>query len=75
MHNILMSRKFREFIMKNKKLQFYNPKTISNSISIIQRHLNDKIQIQSIPKQKSVIERKSFKTLQVLRESRNRHAV
>ena len=61
MHNILMSRKFREFIMKNKKLQFYNPKTSSNSISIIQRHLNDKIQIQSIPKQKSVIERKSFK--------------
>ena len=49
-YNILMSKNFREFIMKNKKLQFYNPKVGSKSISIIQRHLNNKIQIESYSK-------------------------
>ena len=49
-YNILMSKNFREFIMKNKKLQFYNPKAGSKSISIIQRHLNNKIQIESYSK-------------------------
>ena len=47
LYNILMSKKFRGFIMKTKKLQFYNPKTASNSISIIQSHLNKKIKIES----------------------------
>ena len=45
-----MSKNFREFIMKNKELQFYNPKAAYKSISIIQRHLNNKIQIESYSK-------------------------
>ena len=58
-YNILMSKKFRGFIMKTKKLQFYNPKTASNSISIIQSHLNKKIKIES--KQKTFIEKNHIK--------------
>ena len=46
-YNILMSEGFRQFIKKNKKLEFYNPKNGSNSISIIQRHLNNRIQIKT----------------------------
>ena len=69
MNNILMSKKFRKFIMKTKKLQFYNPKTSSNSISIIQRHLNDKIQIQSIPKQKTTIQSETPKLIYNYTES------
>ena len=55
-YNILMSKGFRGFIMKTKKLQFYNPKTASNSISIIQSHLNKKIQIES--NSKTIIQKK-----------------
>ena len=59
-YNILMSKNFRDFIMKNKQLQFYNPKTGSKSISIIQRHLNNKIQIESNSKKGNNILKKSF---------------
>ena len=59
LYNILMSKKFRGFIMKTKKLQFYNPKTASNSISIIQSHLNKKIKIES--NSKSMNSRNLFK--------------
>jgi hypothetical protein len=45
--------------MKTKKLQFYNPKTASNSISIIQSHLNKKIKIES--NSKSMNSRNLFK--------------
>ena len=54
-YNILMSKKFRGFTMKTKKLQFYNPKTASNSITIIQSHLNKKIKIES--NKKTIIEK------------------
>ena len=46
-YNILMSDKYREFIKTNKKLEFYNPKNGSNSISLIQRHLNNRMQIKT----------------------------
>ena len=59
-YNILMSKNFRNFIMKNKQLQFYNPKEGSKSISIIQRHLNNKIQIESNSKKGDSISKKSF---------------
>ena len=59
--NILMSKKFRKFITKTKKLEFYNPKSASNSISIIQRYLNNKIKINSNLKQKDNSQRGSSK--------------
>ena len=59
LYNILMSKKFRGFIMQNKKLQFYNPKTTSDSISIIHSHLNKKIKIES--NSKSMNSRNLFK--------------
>ena len=68
-YNILMSKKFREFIMKNEKLQFYNPKTGSNSISIFQRHLNNKMKIESKSKKMSVTPRKSLKLITNFTES------
>ena len=68
-YNILMSKKFREFIMKNEKLQFYNPKTSSNSISIFQRHLNNKIKIESKNKKLSITPRKSLKLINNFTES------
>ena len=57
--NILMSNKFRKFIIRTKRLEFYNPKSASNSISIIQRYLNNKMKINS--KQKNNTQRKSLK--------------
>ena len=59
LYNILMSKKFRGFIMKTKKLQFYNPKSTSDSISIIQSHLNKKIKIES--NSKTINSRNLFK--------------
>ena len=70
-YNILMSERFREFIMKNKKLQFYNPKTGSKSISIIQRHLNNKIKIDSNSKKMSNTQRKTLKLISGFTESSN----
>jgi hypothetical protein len=46
LYNILMSKDFRDFVMKTKKLQFNNPKKGSESISTIQRYLNNKMEIQ-----------------------------
>ena len=68
-YNMLMSKNFRDFIMKNKKLQFYNPKTGSKSISIIQRYLNNKIQIESDTKKRNSSSKKSIKTLNINSES------
>jgi hypothetical protein len=48
LYNILMSKDFRDFVMKTKKLQFNNPKKGSESISTIQRYLNNKMEIKSI---------------------------
>ena len=62
-YNILMSKKFREFIMKTKKLEFYNLKTGSRSISTIQRYLNKKIQIDSNSNTISTTPKKSKKVL------------
>ena len=58
-YNILMSKKFRKFIIKTKKLQFYNPETSKKSISIIQRYLNNKIKMHSKRKKLSNTQRKS----------------
>ena len=60
-YNILMSKKFRNFIQRTKKLQFYNPKTGSKSVSIIQRHLNNKIQIELQSKKKINVNKKLYK--------------
>ena len=62
-YNILMSKDFRDFIMKTKKLQFYNPKAGSESISIIQRHLNNKIKIESDSKKRNSQKKMSLKLL------------
>ena len=70
-YNILMSKNFRDFIMKNKKLQFYNPKTGSKSISIIQRHLNNKIQIESYSKKGNNSPKKSINLDKYAKESSN----
>ena len=70
-YNILMSKDFRDFIMKTKRLQFYNPKFGSKSISIIQRHLNNKIQIESNAKKRNSKLRKSLKTMNNFLESSN----
>jgi len=48
LYNILMSKDFRDFVMKTKKLQFNNPKKGSESISTIQRYLNNKMEIKFI---------------------------
>ena len=62
-YNILMSKDFRDFIMKTKKLQFYNPKAGSRSISIIQRHLNNKMQIESNSKKRNSLKKKTIKII------------
>lgn len=46
LYNILMSKDFREFVMKTKNLEFNNPKKGSESISTIQRYLNHKMEIK-----------------------------
>ena len=60
-YNILMSKDFRDFVMKNKKLQFNNPKKGSESISIIQRYLNNKMEIKFEMKQRSNTHKKTFR--------------
>ena len=59
-YNILMSKSFREFIMKTKNLKFYNPKEGSKSISIIQRHLNNKIQMDLNTKKRNSAKKMSL---------------
>ena len=59
-YNILMSKSFREFIMKTKNLKFYNPKEGSKSISIIQRHLNNKIQMDLNAKKRNSAKKMSL---------------
>ena len=60
-YNILMSEKFRNFIKNKQKLQFYNPKTNSESISIISRNMNNKIQFEPNSKQICLTQRNPFK--------------
>ena len=57
--NILMSKPFRKFILKTKKLEFYNPKSALNSISNIQTYLNNKMKIKFNLKQKNIKKRNS----------------
>jgi hypothetical protein len=61
LYNILMSKDFREFVMKTKKLEFNNPKKGSESISTIQRYLNNKMEIKL--NQRNVSRKKSLKFL------------
>ena len=63
LYNILMSKEFRDFVMKNKKLQFNNPKKGSESISTIQRYLNNKMEIKFEMKQRSNIHRKTLRSV------------
>jgi hypothetical protein len=56
-----MSKDFREFVMKTKKLEFNNPKKGSESISTIQRYLNNKMEIKL--NQRNVSRKKSLKFL------------
>ena len=62
LYNILMSKDFREFVMKTRKLEFNNPKKGSESISIIQRYLNNKMEIKQ--NQKNFSRKKSIKFLE-----------
>ena len=64
LYNILMSKEFRDFVMKNKKLQFNNPKKGSESISIIQRYLNNKMEIKFENKQRNNTHKKTFRYLE-----------
>ena len=61
LYNILMSKDFRDFIKKTKKLQFNNPKKVSESVNIIQRYLNKKIEIEFEKKQKNNSRNKTMK--------------
>ena len=61
LYNILMSKEFRDFVMKNKKLEFNNPKKGSESISTIQRYLNKKIEINSLIKQRKNNHKKTLR--------------
>ena len=58
-YNILMSKKFRKFMINSKILQFYNPKTSRKYISDIQNYLDKKIKIIKNIKQPSITERKT----------------
>ena len=71
LYNILMSKEFRDFVMKNKKLQFNNPKKGSESISIIQRYLNNKMEIKFEMKQRSNTHKKTVKNLEKSNKSLN----
>ena len=71
LYNILMSKEFRDFVIKNKKLQFNNPKKGSESISIIQRYLNNKMEIKFETKQRSNIHKKTLKYLDIPNISHN----
>ena len=61
LYNILMSKEFRDFVIKNKKLQFNNPKKGSESISTIQRYLNNKMEIKFEMKQRNLTHKKTLK--------------
>lgn len=71
LYNILMSKEFRDFVMKNKKLQFNNPKKGSESISIIQRYLNNKMEIKFENKQRNNTHKKTFKYMEKSNNSLN----
>ena len=64
LYNFLMSKDFRDFVMKTKKLQFNNPKKVSESISLIQRYLNNKMEIKIEMKQKNDRRKKTIKLLE-----------
>ena len=64
LYNILMSKDFRDFVMKTKKLQFNNPKKVSESISIIQRYLNNKMEIKFEMKQRNYMRKKTMKSFE-----------
>ena len=68
-YNILMSKKFRDFMMKTKNLEFYNPKRGSKSISVIQRYLNNKMKIESDSKTRNNNEKKTIKTVNNIESS------
>ena len=63
LYNILLSKDFRDFVMKTKKLQFNNPKKGSESISTIQSYLNNKMEIKFEIKQKNLAKKKTSKNL------------
>ena len=64
LYNILMSKDFRDFVMKTRKLQFNNPKKGSESNSTIQRYLNNKMEIKFIVKQRTKTHRKTIKFIE-----------
>jgi hypothetical protein len=66
LYNILMSKDFRDFVMKTKKLQFNNPKKGSESISTIQRYLNNKMEIKFIQRStaRANTRKKTFRILE-----------
>ena len=68
LYNILLSKDFRDFVMKTKKLQFNNPKKGSESISTIQSYLNNKMEIKFEIKQRSLAKKKTSKNLLYLLE-------
>ena len=61
LYNILMSKDFRDFVMRTKKLQFNNPRKGSESISIIQRYLNKKMEIRVDYKPRNLTHKKSLR--------------
>jgi hypothetical protein len=71
LYNILLSKDFRDFVMKTKKLQFNNPKKGSESISTIQSYLNNKMEIKFEIKQKNLAKKKTSKNLYYLLERPN----
>ena len=71
LYNILLSKDFRDFVMKTKKLQFNNPKKGSESISTIQSYLNNKMEIKFEIKQRSLAKKKTSKNLYFLLEKQN----
>jgi len=71
LYNILMSKEFRDFVMKTKKLQFNNPKKGSESISIIQRYLNNKMEINFEIKHRSKTRNKTLKVTEKSNNSMN----
>ena len=71
LYNILMSKDFRDFVMKHKKLQFNNPKKGSESISTIQRYLNKKMEIKFLIKQRHNTHKKTIRYIDRLHDSQN----
>ena len=69
LYNILLSKDFRDFVMKTKKLQFNNPKKGSESISTIQSYLNNKMEIEV--KQRILAKKKTSRNLTYFFEKQN----